>query len=501
MPPETNLPDPLDGFLETKEVVRAMLAGTPNLAMLVNQEGMILGANHAMADSLSVSLDRLTGTRLHTLFLPEVFERRNPFLIQALACGETVEFEDVRDHRVFVTRIVPIRDRTGACSHAFVFSEDVTHERDTESTLRENENRYQTLIESLPQGVFYKDRSLTYVMCNERYARDLCRSREEIIGTSDFDLFPPGVAESYRVSDRHVLETGEEVALEGRSESHSQHPGRYQQFVKSPVRDPSGQVVGILGIYWDITERKRAEEQQERFNEMQKRMVTLVAHELKTPLTAIAGYADLLAGGTRDRRHGEEIRDGIRRNIRRLEQLIDKFLDLERIESRSLSLERSRFSLSDLLGSLVRQHTFAWKRKGLLVEARIDETLELYGDRDLLARALSNILSNAIKFTDRGSIRVTARQVDAEILIETVDTGCGIAPSSLPHVFERFFHAETESEADSDTSLRRGLGLTLARTIIEEHGGRIGIRSQIDKGTTVTVALPRGLADPPHGVS
>ena len=496
MPPQSNLPDPFDALPGTEDVVRAMLAGTSQLAMLVNREGTILATNAAMAASLHVPAERLIGTPLQSHFQPEVFERRNPFLTEALASGEIAEFEDVRDDRIFVTRIVPIRDRAGAFSHAFVFSEDVTRERDTESTLRENEDRYQTLIESLPQGVFYKDRSLTYVMCNERYANDLCRDREEIIGGNDFDLFPAAIAESYRVSDRHVLETGEEVALEGRSEAHSPNPGRYQQFIKSPVRDPTGRVVGILGIYWDITERKRAEEQQKRFNEMQKRMVTLVAHELKTPLTAIAGYADLLAGGAQSHRHSEEIRDGIRRNIRRLELLIDNFLDLERIESRSLSLERSSFSLSDLLLSLVRQHTFAWKRKGILVEVQIDETLEVYGDRDLLARALSNILSNAIKFTDQGSVRVTARQVDAEILIETVDTGCGIAPSSLPHVFERFFHAETESEADRDTSLRRGLGLTLARTIIEEHGGRIDIRSRIGTGTTVTVALPRGPVDP-----
>lgn len=495
MPPEWKLPDPFNGLLRSKDIVRAMLSGTTQLAMLVNQEGMILDANDAMAASLSVPRDQLIGTPLRTHFLPEIFERRNPYLAQALETGEITEFEDVREHRTFVTRIAPIRDLEGRCSHAFVLSEDVTRERDTESAIRENESRYQTLVESLPQGVFFKDRSLTYVTCNGRYASDLCRRPEEIVGKNDFDLFPRAIAESYRLSDRHVLETGEDVALEGRSEAHSQHPGRYQQFIKSPVRNPSGEIVGILGIYWDITERKQAEEQQARFNEMQKRMVTLVAHELKTPLTAIAGYADLLAGSTQDERRGREILGGIRRNIHRLEQLIENFLDLERIESRSLSLSRTTFSVSELLHSLIQQHAFAWKRKGILVEAEADPSLRVYGDRDLLARALSNILSNAIKFTERGSVRMTARLIDTEILIETVDTGCGIAASALPHVFERFFHDDPEAQLDVDTSLRRGLGLTLARTIIEEHGGRIEIRSQPHKGTAVTIALPLNPVD------
>ena len=490
MSPHWKLSDSACELLGPLDIVQALLQGTPHLALLIDRDRTILGANGAMAKSMGVSMDHLIGTSTQDHSSPEVFQHRNPHVTQALNTGEIVEFEDARDDRVFITRIVPIRNVEGETSHAFIFSEDVTQERHAESTLRENEYRYQTLIESLPQGVFYKDRSLTYVMCNGRYARDLCRKREEIIGKSDFALFPRTIAESYRISDRYVLETGEEVALEGRSEAHSQYPGRYQQFIKSPVRDPSGQIVGILGIYWDITERKQAEEQQARFNEMQNRMVTLVAHELKTPLTAIAGYADLLAGGKRAKCDGQEILDGIRRNIRRLEQLIDKFLDLERIESRSLSLERSSFSVSDLLHSLIQQHTFTWQRKGLLVEAEVEEALRVYGDRDLLARALSNILSNAIKFTDQGWVRMTARRADTEVIIETADSGCGIAPSAIPHVFERFFHADPETQHDADPSLRKGLGLTLAKTIIEEHDGRIEIRSEPGQGTVVTIALP-----------
>ena len=496
MSPHWKLSDSACEILGTLDVLQALLCGTIHLALLVDRNRTILGTNDAMARSMGVPMDQLIGTPARDHFTPEVFQRRDPHLTRALETEEIVEFEDARDDRMFITRIVPIRNVEGETSHAFIFSRDVTQERHTETTVRENEYRYQTLIESLPQGVFYKDRSLTYVMCNGRYARDLCRRREEIIGMSDFDLFPPTIAESYRISDRHVLETGEEVALEGRSEAHSQHPGRYQQFIKSPVRDPSGQIVGILGIYWDITERKQAEEQQARFNEMQKRMVTLVAHELKTPLTAVAGYADLLAGGTRSEQNGQEILDGIRRNIRRLEQLIDNFLDLERIESRSLSLERESFSVSELLRSLIQQHTFTWQRKGLRVEAEADEHLWVYGDRDLLARALSNILSNAIKFTDQGWVRMTARRADSGIIIETADSGCGIAPSAIPHVFERFFHADPDTQSTADPSIRKGLGLTLARTILEEHDGQIEIRSEPGHGTVVTVSLPQSHESP-----
>jgi PAS domain S-box-containing protein/putative nucleotidyltransferase with HDIG domain len=124
--------------------------------------------------------------------------------------------------------------------------------------LRESETKHRTLVENLPQKVFFKDRNSVYISCNENYARDLKIKSEEITGKTDYDFYPKGLAKKYRQDDKRIIETGgieqiEEKYIEDGRES-------WVQTVKAPVRDEKGNVIGLIGIFWDITERKQAEE-------------------------------------------------------------------------------------------------------------------------------------------------------------------------------------------------------------------------------------------------
>ncbi len=237
-------------------------------------------------------------------------------------------------------------------------------------------------------------------------------------------------------------------------------------------------------------ERKQAEEELRNSNEMNKRMVAMVAHELRTPLTAIQGYAGLL----RDGEIGpvspkqEETLDIITRNSKRLSFLVNTFLDLEKLEAGKRYLDRSYFLLEELLSEVER--TLEPKARGKEREPQTDleGSLLIYGSRDQLVQAFSNLVSNAIKFSDSGTVCIKARRAKDRALVEVTDQGQGIPERDLPHIFEKFYQVHHPSSGKPREGT--GLGLAIAKAIVEEHAGTIEVRSKLGQGSTFSVALP-----------
>jgi len=498
-----HLSDSAYDLINAREVVDVLFRATSDLAVLLDTDHSIVAANEAMARSLGFSLKALLDFTPSQHLPPEVIVSRSGHVDEVIRTGQPADFNDTRDGRTFVNRIHPIRDKTGSVSHVAVFSRDVSADLQKDTDLSQSERRYQALIENLPMGIFYKDLSAAYMTCNSKFALDLHLTQEEIIGKTDHDLFPPDIAERYQAEDCRILEEGKTLEIEESDWRNPDPSDGVMWTVKTPVRNDLNVVIGILGIYWDITERKRAERQQKRLSEMQKRMTTLVAHDLKTPLTAIAGYADLLERAAQaavpPNRMDPDILAGMRRNVHRLGWLIDTFLDLEQIESRSLAQPKAHFPAKDFLDALALQHSFLVRKKGLTLDVEVADMLSIYGDANMLSRVFSNILSNAIRFTDAGRIRIVATATESGIVVQTSDTGRGIDPSDLAHIFEQFYHADPESPESSSSG--HGVGLTLAKSILEDYGDLIEVRSEVGEGTTVTVTLPHApsaeAAEPP----
>jgi CheY-like chemotaxis protein len=222
-----------------------------------------------------------------------------------------------------------------------------------------------------------------------------------------------------------------------------------------------------------------------------------LSHELRTPLNAILGYARMLRAGLMQPPQQHRAVETIERNAMALTQIVEDVLDVSRIVSGKIRLHVQPLNLAEIVGHAVEAVGVAAQAKGVTLDLQVDApVVRLSGDPDRLQQVIWNVLSNAVKFTNRGGrVDVAVRQGDGRVDLIVRDTGSGIAPAFLPHIFERF------RQADSGISRETGglgLGLSIARQLVEMHGGTITAESEgPGKGSTFRIALPVALLSGP----
>ncbi len=211
-----------------------------------------------------------------------------------------------------------------------------------------------------------------------------------------------------------------------------------------------------------------------------------VSHEFKTPLSVIEGYAMLLQDDRLTPQEREEYLNKILVNTRRLNTLVDNILMLSKMETKPLPEQHTRFRLDEQLRQVVAQLEPQWSQKGLSFRVRLDE-VELVGWERMLPYVWSNLLSNAIKFSPQGSVIGLTLLEQRECAVVTVsDRGCGMEPDVQERIFEKFYQGDTSHRSEGN-----GLGLALARQIVELSQGVIEVESQPGKGSTFRVILPK----------
>jgi len=259
----------------------------------------------------------------------------------------------------------------------------------------------------------------------------------------------------------------------------------------SPIRTSTGEVIGASKIARDITEQRRLREIAEEASRLKDEFLALLSHELRTPLNTVLGYARMLR--REDSRMAGELRmrslDALERNADALSRLVADVLDTSRSVSGKLRLDLEPAPLDEIVSEAVRTVSPPAEAKDLSFEIHCEPGISVRADRDRLQQVLWNLLSNAIKFTPAGgTVSLRTRRDHGSIVISVEDTGIGIAPEHLPHVFQRFWQAHTGASREFGGL---GIGLTLSRHLVEMHGGTIAVDSLgPGRGTTFTVLLP-----------
>ncbi|MCF6246030.1 MAG: transporter substrate-binding domain-containing protein [Desulfobacula sp.] len=388
-------------------------------------------------------------------------------------------------------RNIPIPDKQLMISTVW----DVTHRKHVEEALKENERKYKMLIENLPQKIFYKDKNSVYVTCNKNFANDLKIKPEEITGKTDNDFFTKKLAGKYRLDDKRIIESGgteeieEEYVLDNKS--------YIVQTVKTAVPDNKGNVVGLLGIFWDITKHRQLEGQLQQAQKMEA-IGTLaggIAHDFNNILFPLMGYAEMLKEDLpQDSPHQKSIAEIFQAALR-AKELVKQILAFSRQGDRKLKAVKLQSVLKEalkLLGSSI--------PKTIDIQTDIDCDCGLViADPTQIHQIIMNLATNAFHAMQKsgGQLKIILTQTLIEsnqmvftdlipgkyALLKVMDTGTGIEKNVIDKIFDPYF---TTKPKDKGT----GLGLSVVKGIAKSCNGDIHVYSEPGKGTEIHVYLP-----------
>ena len=384
------------------------------------------------------------------------------------------------------TNKVPLHNSEGNVVGILGTYEDVTERRQADRALQIAEERYRTIFENSAVAIMMADDQEQLISWN--------KFTEQLLGMTKDDLHLKSVRSLYTEEAWDKIRTNE-VRQKG-----MQHHLETQMLKKngevievdvslSVLKDPDGRVTGSIGVIRDITDRKEADKKVKEAMDLKSQFISTVSHELRTPLTIIKEDIALIMDGAagRVKSKQKEILEIAQRNIDRLARLINDVLDFQKLQSGRAKFNMQDNNINNVIETVYSTMASAVKKKGVELQLAIDNTLpKVTFDSDKMIQVLTNLISNAMKFTDKGSITIATRRIENSIRVSVIDTGCGMKQEDLPKLFQQFQQLGSGNRRTGGT----GLGLAISKDIIEKHGGKIWVESEPGKGTTMHFLLP-----------
>jgi PAS domain S-box-containing protein len=475
-----------------------------DMQCMVSFEGHFLELNIAWEHSLGYSRQQLMKQSFLTFVHPDDIKATSEFFEQLLQ-GQSVQgFENrYRRQNSSYCRLSWNAYPLVKQQKFYAIIRDITEQKRTEETIRINEHRYRTIVQDQTDLIcrYLPDGRLSFV--NEAYCNYFNTTEAELLG----HYFAPFLYDEMQDIISYMME---ELSLENpvtEMEHHSVLNGEphWQHWIGRAVFDENNKLIEYQAVGRDITERKQAEEELRRAKEAaeaatraKSEFLANMSHEIRTPMNGVVGMTELLLNtelSSKQRDYAETIHQ----STDALQTIINDILDFSKIEAGRLSLALSVFDLEEAVLKVARLLSASAETKGfeLIVRYAPDAPRHFVGDAGRIRQILTNLVGNAIKFTQQGHVLV-----DVECQIQTIesacmsiqieDTGIGIPPNKLETIFAAF------TQADASTTRQfggTGLGLAISRQLVNLMKGEIGVVSEVNKGSTFTFTLPLPLAE------
>lgn len=384
--------------------------------------------------------------------------------------------------------------------------------RELNNKYKELEYKYKLLcdlMDRVPDVIYFKDVKGRLIMVNQAHAKGLGLRPEDVVGKTDFDIFPKERAEKMAKDDRYVITTGKSIIDKVERATRADGIDNYVSTTKIPRYNGLGKIVGLIGITRDITSRMQFEhlrgektriskklETLEELNKLKSEFVSVVSHELRTPLAIIKDVVMLLideiVGPLKEKQKGLLIK--AKDNIARLNHIIEGLLDISRIESGKIKMHYSLINLNDLLMDSSAFFKKLAQEKGIDLGYDLPRSqINIFMDGERINQVITNLINNAIKFTEQnGKIKVKVRVFETKARVGIIDTGIGIAKQDLPIIFNKFVQLGNGSQAERKGI---GLGLSIVKELVEKNGGEIWVESKLGVGSKFYFTLPRFYTD------
>jgi PAS domain S-box-containing protein len=360
------------------------------------------------------------------------------------------------------------------------------------------------LMDCVPDVIYFKDRDGRLIMVNHAHAKGLGLLPSEVVGKTDYDFFPRKRAEKMTQDDLQVMTTGKPIIDKIERATRADGIDNYVSTTKIPRYNDEGKIIGLIGITRDITCRMQlmqADEEKERLNKklhsmeeldkLKSEFVSKVSHELRTPLAIIKESLNLvfegILGGISERQ--KDVLGQANNYVSHLQRLIEELLDFSRIETGRMKLRYTMVNIKDLINNSADYY------KKLSFEKDIDlvyhlpkKDINVFLDGEKILQVLNNLLDNALKFTERGGkVTISLKVLTDKIIVEVADNGIGISKNEFNKLFNKFSQVSNSHKVKNKGI---GLGLSIAKEIVERHGGSIWAKSRIGVGSKFYFSLP-----------
>ncbi|HVZ00842.1 MAG TPA: PAS domain S-box protein [Dongiaceae bacterium] len=487
-----------------------VLAFLPEAVVGVLTDQSITFFNASAEQMFGFGAGEVIGRPLDVL-LPEAFREHHRALAEGFRRSSTEArlmqsrrqvFGQRRDSSVFPAEVTLVKGRREGRVVMFAIVRDVTEQYQRQAVLAASEQKYRAIIEASPEPILIADaKSARLVEANDAAARLFQCRREDLIGLHQAELHPIEMRERFRRTFREHIDVGRVTVPDGMilTASGEQVP---VEISASPVMVDQG--LHVVGFFRDMSQRIAHERSLQLALDAanaavaaKKMFLANMTHELRTPLNGIIGFSELIANefhGQLGQPRYREYAQLIHSSGQHLLEIVNDLLDLSSLDAGKLGLAEEEVDVAKVVEEcrriverMMTEHTISFK-------AAVPAAFRLHADRRAFKQMVLNLLSNAVKYTGaKGSIVVTATDADGEPVISVADTGVGIAAERLARITEPF------ASADNIYTRRKGgtgIGLSITKALLERHGGRLEIESELGRGTVVRLIFPAAHARP-----
>ncbi len=378
---------------------------------------------------------------------------------------------------------------------------NVADRKRKDDALRTREASLKAIFNNVPFQMWLKDVDSNYMAINKPFMEYFSiTSESDIIGKDATDIWDSDVAHHFIEQDKLVMQNLELSSVEELVDF--KHKAVWFEIFRAPIIDGNGQLLGTTGIARDITSRKNADKvlqeavaAAESANEAKSKFLAIMSHEIRNPLNAVVGMVRML-NDAGIKGPNSKLIENIKTSSDHLLMIINDILDFSKIESGEMLLEETTFKVQDVINRVCNSHVFIAKEKNINLKCHVDNRISSFhkGDPLRLQQILSNLISNAIKFTTEGKIEIRCELEkdlghSSQLRFKVQDTGIGISPENQSKVFESF---KQENNTIARTHGGSGLGLAISKQIVELMGGKLSLESTKNVGSTFyfTIELP-----------
>jgi two-component system sensor histidine kinase/response regulator len=387
---------------------------------------------------------------------------------------------------------LPLSDKEGSIIGTFGISRDITKRKLAEKELLKEQHLMRTLMDNLPDHIYFKDHASRFLRINKALAQfQGLTDPDQAKGKSDFDFFTEEHAKQAYDDEQNIIRTGQMLSTIEK-ETHHNRPDTWVSTIKMPLSDEEGNIIGTFGISRDITKSKLAEEEIKMKNDLlqlinseKDKFFSIIAHDLRGPLSAFVAATQIITEDIQTMTI-EEIRDitnNMKSSATNIYGLLENLLEWSRLRRGGTDFIPVKFKLKKKIDECIAVLAESSRKKGIEIIINISDELVVLADSHMFEAVIRNLVSNAIKFTNKGGkVSVTAGYNNDHIIeIKISDSGIGMTPELRERLFKL---NEKTNRPGTEGELSTGLGLLLCKDFVEKHNGKLWVDSEVGKGST-----------------